>query len=134
MILWGCTDVSPSFITTCSHGQIGCKLSCRCCGCCLYYGVIRWQLVTTRVPGCSSRTVVVLYGVRVKVDPFSLSTLSCHPNVCILDWCARVWAEIVVVTSLYWLICSCLMFSPFGFLLFLFVPFLAFPDVLEYFG
>ena len=134
MVLCNCTIVSPSFVVTCSHGQVGRELSCRCCGCCLYYGVIHWQFVMTHVTGCSHCTVGVLYGVGVKVNPFGLLILICCPDVCVLDWCAGVWAEIVVVTSLYWLVCSYLMFPQFGFLLFLFVPFLTFPDVFEYFG
>ena len=129
MVLCNCTVVSIGFVTTHSHGLVGRELSCRCRGCYLYYGVIRWWFVTTCVTGCSSHTVVMLYGVRVKVDTFCLPILICYPGVRVLDWCAEVWAKVVVLMSLCWFVCSCLLYSQSGFLLFLFIFFLTFPDV-----
>ena len=73
------------------------------------------SFVMTHVTCCSSCTVVMLYSVRVKVNTFSLPILIHCPGVSVLDWCAGVWAEIVVIMSLHWLVFSCLLFSQFDF-------------------
>ena len=88
----------------------------------------------THVTGVSSCIVIVLYGVRVEVDTFGMPILIPCPGVCVPDWCAGVWAEVVVFLSLHWFVCSCLLFSSSSFLLFFFVFSLTFSDVFEYFS
>ena len=77
--------------------------------------------------GCAGRIVVMLYSISVKVDTFCLAVLIACYGACVLDWCAGVWAEVVVLMPLHWFVCSCL-FSQSGFFLFFFVFGLNFPE------
>ena len=78
--------------------------------------------------GCSGHSVVMLYGVRVEVDTLCLAVLVACCGVCVLDWCAGVQTEVVVLRSLGWSVCSCLLFSESGFLFFFFMLSFTFSD------
>ena len=116
--------VSPSFITTCCIGCVGHKLSSRGCTCSFDYWIVYWWLALTIVTGCSSCWVEMMYGIRVEVNAsLCLSALVSCCGVCVLDWGPRVQAEEVVLWSLWWSCCSCLLFSDSSFLFFLLITF-----------
>ena len=69
------------------------------------------------VAGCSSHVVVMLYGVGIEMETFRLAVLVTCYSVRVLDWCAGVWAKIIVLWPLQ-SVCSCLFFSDSSLLLF----------------